>query len=113
VVWHLQVSYFDHVPIFLTLQGNIANTRRKKTPKRFEEKWATHPECEPTIREAWSMTAPYGSPMFLLFSKIRTCYMALVAWSRNMGNSRSRIEEKQHQLKLLTAQNEAANLESI
>lgn len=39
--------------------------------------------------------------------------MALVAWSRNMGNSRSRIKEKKHQLELLIAQNEAANLESI
>ena len=30
-----------------------------------------------------------------------------------MGNSRSRIKEKKHQLELLTTQNEAANLESI
>lgn len=30
-----------------------------------------------------------------------------------MGNSRSRIEEKQQQLEILTAQNEAANLEMI
>lgn len=30
-----------------------------------------------------------------------------------MGNSRSRIKEKKHQLELLIAQNEAANLESI
>ena len=54
VVNHLQVSYSDHDPIFLIINGSADNTRRKKIPKRFEEKWATHPECEAIIREVWS-----------------------------------------------------------
>lgn len=41
------------------------------------------------------MEAPVGSPMFRLFSKIRACRMALVSWRRNMGNTRTHIEEKQ------------------
>ena len=49
VVCHLQVSYTDHDPILLTLHGNTRNTRRWKIPKMFEEKWATHLECETII----------------------------------------------------------------
>ena len=38
--------------------------RKKKIPKRFEEKCATYLECETIIREAWSIEPPEGSPMF-------------------------------------------------
>lgn len=95
MVWHLYALYSNHDPIFLTLQGNTGNVRRKKILKRFDKKWVTHPKCETIILEAWSREAPFDSPRFRLFSRIRTRRMALVAWSRNMGNSRSRIEEKQ------------------
>lgn len=107
MVCHLHVSFLDHDPIFLTLHGNTRNTRIRKISKRFEEKWATHPECETIIREAWRMEAPMGSPMF------RACRMALVAWSRDMGNTRTHIKEKQLHLQILTAENEAANSEMI
>ena len=112
VVNHLQVSYSDHDLIFLIIHGSAINTRKKKIPKRFEEKWATHLECKAIIQEVWSKEPPVGSPMFQLFSKIRDCRMALVAWSRNMGSTRTRIEEKK-QLQTLTAQNDPANLELI
>ncbi|XP_050249321.1 uncharacterized protein LOC126696682 [Quercus robur] len=113
VVNHLQVSYSDHDPIFIIINGSAGNTRRKKIPKRFEEKWAIHPECEAIIQEVWSREPPRGSPMFRLFSKIRDCRMALVAWSQNMGSTGTRIEEKKQQLQTLTAQNDPANLELI
>ena len=48
----------------------------------------------------------------IILSKIRDCHMALVAWSRNMGSTRTWIEEKK-QLQTLTAQNDPANLELI
>ncbi|XP_075665634.1 uncharacterized protein LOC142635339 [Castanea sativa] len=48
-VRHLQALYSDHDPILLTLQRETHNGRRKKFPKRFEERWATHPECESII----------------------------------------------------------------
>ena len=54
-----------------------------------------------------------GSPMFQLFSKIRDCRMALVAWSLNIGSTRTRIEEKKQRLQTLTTQNDPANLEFI
>ena len=54
VVNHLQVSYSNHDPIFIIINGSAGNTKRKKIPKRFEEKWATHPECEAIIQEVWS-----------------------------------------------------------
>ena len=41
------------------------------------------------------------------------CTVALVAWSRNMGSTGTRIEEKKQQLRTLTAQNDPANLELI
>ncbi|XP_075643078.1 uncharacterized protein LOC142614417 [Castanea sativa] len=110
---HLQVSYSDHELIFLIIHGRVGNTRRKKIPKRFEEKWATHPECEAIIREVWSREPPVGSPMFRLFSKIRDCHMALVAWSRNMGSTGTQFEEKKQQLQTLTAQNDPENLELL
>ena len=54
-----------------------------------------------------------GSPMFQLFSKIRDCHMALVAWSLNIGSTGTRIEEKKQRLQTLTTQNDPANLEFI
>ena len=54
-----------------------------------------------------------GSPMFRLFSKIRMCRVALVAWSKNMGNFKTRIEEKERALEHLKAMNDAKNLKSI
>ena len=113
VVNHLLVSYSNHDPIFLIINGNADNTRRKNIQKRFEEKWATHLECEAIIREVWSREPPMGSPMFQLFSKIRDCRMALVAWSLNIGSTGTRIEEKKQRLQTLTTQNDPANLEFI
>jgi len=85
----------------------------KKIPKRFEERWATHPECESIIREAWNREAHLGSPMFRLFSKIRVCKSALVAWSRNMRSFKRRLKEKERVLEQLKARNDAGNLDMI
>ena len=54
-----------------------------------------------------------GSPMFRLFSKIRNCQTSLVNWSRTLGNSKSKIEEKQKELETLTAMNDVANINHI
>ena len=34
-----------------------------KIPKRFEEKWASHPKCEHIIMESWHGINPTGSPI--------------------------------------------------
>ena len=45
-VHHLQVAYSNHDPILITTQADGLADRRKKKPKRFEEKWASHLACE-------------------------------------------------------------------
>ena len=52
-VIHLSASYSDHIPIMLTIQANSDEKRKKKFPRRFEEKWASHPECRQVIEGAW------------------------------------------------------------
>ena len=39
--------------------------------------------------------------------------MALVVWGRNLGNTKTKIEEKQKQLEALTSMNTANNIELI
>ena len=112
-VTHLHAAYLDHVPILLTTQGATHSTRGEKIPKRFEEKWASHPECEQIIMEAWNGTNPTGSPMFRLFEKIKKCCMALVGWSRNMGSLKEHIDEKYMELEALTEMNNAENIGQI
>ena len=53
-VHHLQAASSDHDPILLSTQETGLISRRKKIPKRFEEKRSTHPECENIILEAWN-----------------------------------------------------------
>lgn len=54
----------------------------KKIPKRFEEKWAMHLECEGIIYEAWNYETPMGSSMYILSEKIKKSCMSLVEWTR-------------------------------
>ena len=50
----------------------------RRVPKRFEEKWAAHLECEMVVRAAWTNVVSMGSPMYNLFEKIKSCRVALV-----------------------------------
>ena len=80
----------------LILTEPLNPRRRKKLPRRFEEKWATHPDYERVIREAWGGPIQNGSPMFRLFEKIKQCRHALVGWSKsNFGNFKAKLHEKQ------------------
>lgn len=113
-VTHLQVSYSDHDPIFLTTHGPNNFVRSKKIPHRFEEKWAAHPECEWVIQEAWNRSNPHGSPIFRLFEKIKNCKTSLMGWSQfAFGNTKAKIEEKHRQLEDLTRQNHGDQVERI
>ena len=93
-VKHIQAAYSDHNPISLSTQVTSPMTKRKKIPKRFEEKWSTHPECELIILEAWNASTEAGSPMYRLFNKIKRCRMSLVEWSRTLGNSKALLDDK-------------------
>ena len=46
-----------------------------------------------------------GSPMYKLFEKIKKSRMSLVEWSRQMGNSKTKLEEKKKELETLTTMN--------
>ena len=51
-VSHFPMSYFDHVPHILNTQVEQHHVRPRRIPRRFEEKWATHPNCEAIIQHA-------------------------------------------------------------
>ena len=51
--------------------------------------------------------------MFRIFSKIRACRLALVAWSQNIGSFTSWLVEKERMLEQLMAMNSVDNLEQI
>ena len=92
----------------LILTEPLNPRRRKKLPRRFEEKWATHPDYERVICEAWGGPIQNGSPMFRLFEKIKQCRHALVGWSKsNFGNFKAKLHEKQVALEELSRENKA------
>ena len=95
-VTHLEASYSDHNLILVTTHIQPHPTLKKKIPHRFEERWATHPDCENIIQVAWNLIVPNGSPMAKLFEKKKRCRFALVNWSRlTFGLSRPQLQEKQ------------------
>ena len=111
---HLQASYSDHIPILINITGLDQRGRRKKIPRCFEEKWASHAECKNFIRQAWETGACLGSPMYRLFEKIKRCQLALVEWSRNtFSNSKSELQVKQAALEELSAMNDPNKVPEI
>ena len=69
-VAHLQAAYSDHIPILITIQSP-RQAKKKKIPQRFEERWATYPDCVNIIQTAWETEVTLGSPMARLFEKIK------------------------------------------
>ena len=113
-VSHLQVSYSDHVPILISTAEPSHPRRNRRLPRRFEEKWVAHPDCDRVIHESWRLPVRNGSPMFKLFERIKQCRHALVEWSRTtLGNSKTKLEEKQAALEELSRENKAENMQRI
>ena len=113
-VTHLQVTYSDHVPILRSTHPPIGHRKRKRQPRRFEEKWSMHPDCEGLIREIWGRGTQNGSPMFKLFEKIKQCRVALVEWSKAIfGNSKTKLQVMQVEHEDLSLQNNANNAQRI
>lgn len=114
-VFHLTTTYSDHDPVLLdtTLVSAPTHRRRHKLHK-FEEKWASHLECEQVIRTSWTQSIPSGSPMNRLCEKIKKCRLDLVAWSRvAFGNTRHKLNEKKQELEELVANGYGQNLHRI
>ena len=58
--------------------------------------------------------APTSSPMYHLFDKIKKLLkMALLAWSRNLGNTKDKLEKKHKELEALSSMNLLKNQEVI
>ena len=113
-VIHLSASYSDHIPIMLTIQANSEEKRKKNFARRFEEKWASHPECRQVIEGAWRQRVEGGNPMFCLFQRIRNTRLALIKWEkRAFGNTKVSLQQKQRLLEELTCRNDPALLERI
>ena len=70
---HVVCSHLDHVPLLLQMDASSGAQRPKRRPRKFEEKWALHPECEMIIKEVWAEDGLRGSPMFDLCEKIKRC----------------------------------------
>ena len=110
----LTASYSDHVPIMLNTQVERQIRWPRKIPKRFEEKWVTHPQCEEIVQQASTSMQATGSPMYVLFEKIKHCQRVLVDWSRGaFGYSKNILREKHQLLQELARNNGAENLHEI
>ena len=81
MVFHGISSYSDHAPIIVHIVEEGPRCRQKRRPRRFEEKWATHPNCEAITQNAWRQVTPAASPMFVLCEKIKVCREELFKWS--------------------------------
>ena len=68
-VRHIHAPYSDHNPILIITHPHRLVNAKKKIPRRFEEKWATHPDCEMIIQTSWEADVLPGSPMARLFEK--------------------------------------------
>ena len=49
-VIHLQSIYSDHIPILINLSKLNQKCKKRKIPRRFEEKWVCQLGCEEVIR---------------------------------------------------------------
>ena len=113
-VFHLSASYSDHIPIMLAIQASSEVKRKRNFPRRFEEKWASHPECRMVVEEGWRQRVEGGSPMFCLCQKIRNTRLALIKWEkRAFGNTKVILQQKQRLLEELTCRNDPTLLERI
>ena len=113
-VFHLSASYSDHIPIMLTIQASSEVKRKRNFPRRFEEKWASHPECRMVVEEGWRQRVEGGSPMFCFFQRIRNTRLALIKWEkRAFGNTKVILQQKQRLLEELTCRNDPTLLERI
>ena len=80
---HLQSSYSDHVPILFHTAIEHNRARPKRRPRKFEEKWSIYPECEKIIQDVWAQVNPIGSPMYVIYEKIKQCREELYGWYKS------------------------------
>ncbi|KAL6128782.1 hypothetical protein ACLB2K_072136 [Fragaria x ananassa] len=97
---HLHPSTSDHSPLLVEICVNPSPSMRKKRIFRFEQFWATHPECEDVIKGSWGRIVS-GNPVNQAIGKIKHTCSALNAWQKltfmfkqtEMRAVRSRLDE--------------------
>ncbi|KAL6225497.1 hypothetical protein ACLB2K_004347 [Fragaria x ananassa] len=97
---HLHPSTSDHSPLLVEICVNPSPSMRKKRIFRFEQFWATHPECEDVIKGSWGRIVS-GNPVNQAIGKIKHTCSALNAWQKltfmfkqaEMRVVRSRLDE--------------------
>jgi hypothetical protein len=94
---------------------NSMHKKRKLRPRKFEEKWALHPDCEAVIAATWNAKTSAGSPMFVLCEKIKKCRESLYGWFKGVSsNFQTMIQEQTSKLTTLLRSNDAGlNNEAI
>ena len=88
---HLQSPYFDHVPILLHTDLGKNQVCKRRRPRKFEEKWSIHLECEKIIKRVWDQVNQVGSPMYVVCKKIKQCREELFRWYKSIS---SKFQEK-------------------
>ncbi|KAL6143754.1 hypothetical protein ACLB2K_054449 [Fragaria x ananassa] len=97
---HLHPSTSDHSPLLVEICVNPSPSMRKKRIFRFEQFWATHPECEDVIKGSWGRIVS-GNLVNQAIGKIKHTCSALNAWQKptfmfkqaEMRAVRSRLDE--------------------
>lgn len=93
---HLHCSPFDHILLWIILEG-IESSRPSK-PFRFEEMWISDKGCFETVETIWT-NIDHSNPGIHVINKIDKCGKALRKWSLSCFRSvRRKLELKRKQI---------------
>ncbi|XP_072066876.1 uncharacterized protein [Arachis hypogaea] len=84
---HLEDMGSDHRPIIIQTDQQVQKQKRRF---RFQERWCELEEVQNIIKEAWQQNFS-GSPMYILFSKLKNCRNKLVEWQHTNHNNSARL----------------------
>lgn len=80
---HLDDLGSDHRPILMDLNPSMMKAKKFF---HFDARWVATPDVHSVISEAWNKDC-IGSPLFKIFSKLKTYRHALNAWSRQRNHN--------------------------
>ena len=95
-VHHIQGTFSDHMPLWIS--PTLARAHRRRKLFRFESMWLTDEGCKDTIEDAWR-GGRVGSQMPYLWQRLQSCRTRLKSWSNTHFGSVCRLlAEKRKQL---------------
>ncbi|XP_075633405.1 uncharacterized protein LOC142605862 [Castanea sativa] len=90
-VYHLDVTTFDHKPLWVVLEIMECCQHR---PFRFEQMWMTESGCSDTIEAVWR-SGEVDPRSVKLLNKVDRCGIELTKWSKKIfGSVRAELEKK-------------------